>query len=104
MTDPRSRYPHPPLHRRILAAIATPSAPAFADRPPTFGDAEQARVLAAMNDTHPYCDRCFAVLTQGSVADVGRYCRDLDCHGIYVPGAGMTEAWLQYAEMETEGR
>jgi len=91
------------IEGRIMAAIKAPRAPAF-DRPPTFGDAEQARILAAMNGSLPYCDRCFAECADGTVHDIGQWCDEtLGCKGIWVPGAGMTQAWLRYAEIETEG-
>ena len=123
MTDPAGQYPpkvarrfvrrhireggycpDDSIERRIAFAIECPSAGAFADRPPTFGDAEQARILAAMNANVPYCDRCFAECAGGTVHDIGQWCDEtLGCKGIWVPGAGMTQAWLRYAEIETEG-
>ncbi len=86
---------------RIRRAVAFPDGGRAFRRPLTFGDAEQVRILSAMNGDYPYCDKCFHVLDRGTLNDCGLPCED-GCRGIYVPSAPMTNRYAKFVDRMKE--
>ncbi len=85
---------------RIEIKIAAPSGgPAFRDKPPTFGDADQIEALEIINGDRPYCFQCLDLLETGTLDDIGETCMKA-CTGFYVPGAAMESRWRKYADIE----
>ena len=90
----------------VLGAIRRNSMPckAFA-RPLRIGDPDQVGVMRILNGARPYCGKCLREFEPDDLIEAFGMDVDVEavgepcpvCHGLILPGAGMTARWMRYA-------
>jgi len=75
------------------------------DRPLRIGDPDQVRVMRILNGELPYCGKCLREFEPDDLIEAFGMDVDVEavgepcpvCHGLILPGAGMTARWMRYA-------